>query len=262
MVDGAVVGEAAFAEPAVVADAELLEIVADVGEDVAEGEVERLPETVCAEERPGPLDHGVDVQVLVARRRVRREVGENGGCGAHQGTSRALDELVGDRAEVIAAIAVARERELFAEAFEVAQPDARREDIHLPAGVVDVVLAMHAEAGGVEQVGERCAERSVATVADVQRTRRIRRDELDDDALARAELAPAIRAALVDDARQFGLAGRGREEEIDEAGSRDFDARNQVVCRQCCDDRLCKVTRLALAPPWRAVDATFDAKSP
>jgi hypothetical protein len=33
--------------------------------------------------------------------------------------------------------------------------NADREDVHLPAGIVDVVLAVHAEAGRVEQVGER-----------------------------------------------------------------------------------------------------------
>ena len=42
VVDRAAVLEAALAEPAVVADAELLEVVADVGEDVGESEVERL----------------------------------------------------------------------------------------------------------------------------------------------------------------------------------------------------------------------------
>ena len=82
--------------------------------------------------------------------------------------------------------------------LEIAQPDADREDVHLPAGIVDVVLAVHVVAGGLEQVGERRADRRPAAVADVQRAGRIRRHELDDHLAAarrpcsRRSAAPSV----------------------------------------------------------------------
>ena len=245
VVDRAAVLEAALAEPAVVADAELLEVVADVGEDVGESEVECLAKAGRAEQRPGALDDGVDVRVLVALGRIRRQVREHDRGGLMQRASRALDQLVGDRAEVIAAIAIGWERELFAEALQVAQPHARGEDFHLPPGVVDVVLAVHVEAGGVEQVRERRAERRVPAVADVQRPRGIRGDELHHHLPAGADRGATVAAAAVDHSREFSLIGGGCEKEIDESGSRNLDAGHEFAGRQRRDDRLRQVARLA-----------------
>ena len=53
MLDRAIVGQAAFAEPAVEPDTELVKVLADVGEDVAERQVERLPKAIGAEQRLG-----------------------------------------------------------------------------------------------------------------------------------------------------------------------------------------------------------------
>jgi hypothetical protein len=78
---------------------------------------------------------------------------------------------------------------------------------------------VHAVAGGVEQVGERRAERGMATVPDVQRAGRVRGDELDDDALPAAELAAPVGRALLGDAQQF-LVIRGRASTMAWATSR------------------------------------------
>ena len=154
-------------------------------------------------------------------------------------------ELPGDRQQVVAAIAVGREREPFAAALEVAQPDADREDVHLPAGVVDVVLAMHAEAGRVEQVGERGAECCVSPVTHVQGAGRIRGHELDHHALAAAQLASPIALGEFEHAREFLVVGPRREVEVDKAGARDLDTRDAIAPGQRADDRLRELTGLS-----------------
>ena len=84
------------------------------GEDVVECELERPAKAVFAEQRCGALDDGVDVDVLVAGRRVGRQVAEDLGRRADQRAAGDFDELVGDRVQVIAPVTVARERELLA----------------------------------------------------------------------------------------------------------------------------------------------------
>ena len=115
---------------------------------------------------------------------------------------------LGHGAHVVAAIAVRRERERLAAEFEVAQPHARREDVHLAAGVVHVVLAVHAPAVGLEQVRDRRAEGGVPAVADVQRPGRVRGDELDDRAPAAAVVAAPVACALREHARSSRPARR------------------------------------------------------
>jgi hypothetical protein len=61
-------------------------------------------------------------------------------------------ELRSDGMHVVAAIAVRWERQRCAGGLQVPQPGAEREDIHLPAGIVDVVLAVHAVAGDAQKI--------------------------------------------------------------------------------------------------------------
>ncbi len=56
---------------------------------------------------------------------------------------------------------------------------------HLRAGVIDVELARHVVTPKFEHAGERIAVGGVAGVADVHRSGRVGRDELDQDALRR-----------------------------------------------------------------------------
>ncbi len=129
----------------------------------------------------------------------------------------------GDRQQVVALVAVRRERHRLAEPLEVAQPDADREDVDLPAGVVDVELAVDGVSGGEQQVAERGAVGGVPAVADVQRPGRVRRHELEQDPLAAAGRAPAVGVALVEGRAELGVVGGRREVEVDEAGTGDLD---------------------------------------
>ena len=132
-------------------------------------------------------DDGVDVLVLVAPvRLVGWKAREDLRGGAAERIAVTLAQPLRDRAHVVAAVAVGWKPELLAAQLEVTQPHAGREDVHLAARVVHVVLAVHAPAVGREQVRDAGAEGGMPAVADVQGPGRIRGHELDDGPAARA----------------------------------------------------------------------------
>ena len=69
----------------------------------------------------------------------------------------------------------------------------QRQILNLHAGVVVVELAADLVALRLQQRRERIAERRLSPVTDMQRSSRIRRDELDDRRFAGAALAVAVR---------------------------------------------------------------------
>ena len=81
-----------------------------------------------------------------------RQAAQHDGGGAPERVALRRVQSRGHRAHVVAAVAVRGEGQRFAAQLEIAQPHARREDVHLPACVVHVVLAVHAPAVGLEQV--------------------------------------------------------------------------------------------------------------
>ena len=183
--------------------------------------------------------------VLVTRRSIGRQPREHLRSGPQQRTADAFDEFLRDRADVITPIAVLGKRKLLAKALQVAQPDAGREYFHLSTGIVDVVLALHGETGGVEQVRERCAECGETTVTNMQRARGIRRNEFDENPCTAAGGGAPVSLCLFEHLQQFRVICRRSEEEIDEAGSCNVDLRDQFARRQCIDDLLGKLARLA-----------------
>ncbi len=226
------VAEVAFGVPAVEADAELGQVVADVGEDRRESLVEHGLEVRRAEQRLRARDNGVYIGVFVAALGlVGRQPGEHLGRGTAQRLAAARAQRRRDRAQVIPAIAVRRELETLAAELEIAQPHRRSQDLHLAAGVVHVVLAVHAPAVGLQQVRDRRAERRVAAVADVQRPGRVGRDELDDGGPAAPAVAAPVGRARRVHARDLALPGGGRQEEVDESRPRDLGPGDQLVRR-------------------------------
>ena len=96
-----------------------------------------------------------------------------------------LGKLTAQDRQVLAAIAVLGD-ELVVAAERLGVPDERRlvEQLHLRAGVVDVVLAADVEAGGGERLGECAAEHGAARVADVYGPGRVDAHKLDLDGTA------------------------------------------------------------------------------
>ena len=107
--------------------------------------------------------------------------------------------------------------------LQVAHSHRLTEDVHLRTVVVNVVLALHVEVGVLEHVAQRVADGGPATVAHVQRTGGVGRDELDlgAQAVAHVDLAPVV--ARLDDGTEDLVVGSGVEVEVDEAGASDLD---------------------------------------
>ena len=186
--------------------------------------VEHAAERRIAEEQAGAHDDRVNVLVLVsALRCVRRKTREDLGGRSDQAGTLGRVHLGGDRQQVVAPVAVGGELEALAAFLEVAQPGARRENLHLAAGIVHVILARRPKAHGVEQIGDARAIRRVPAVSHVQGTGGIRRDEFHQHAPAAAQIGAAIRIPELENAPDLGVIGALVQEEIDESGAGDLD---------------------------------------
>ena len=243
LLDQAGVEQRALGEPLVEGDAELLQIFAAVAELLGEGETMH-PGVVAGEQALGVGDQRVEVAFLVGldRRRVLQHVG--GGDGG-KAVAVAFLDLGGHLLHVVALVGVGREGHGDAEEVEVAQPGGQRQDVHLPPGVVDVVLAGHVEAGELEHVGERGAVGGAAAVADVERAGGVGRDELDLH-LDAALLAAAEGLALVEHALHDGRLGVGGQREVDEAGAGHLGLGHQGRGRQLGQQQARQFARVAL----------------
>ena len=138
-----------------------------------------------------------------------------------------VGERLGYRHRVVAGTERLR-RHVGVDEVLIASADTLAENPHLPAGVVEVVLARDGVARPVEQVRDGIAEHGVAAMPHRQRPCRIRRDVLDDRRLPGALVGPsvvrALREHIGDAAREVGVG----EAEVDEAGPRDLHPRNAV----------------------------------
>ncbi len=225
---GARGGQRALAEPVVVAYAELAEVLLDVGQAPFQTGIEDQPIVGVAEQRAGAADERVDVGFLVAALRlVGREPLGNLESAAPQAVALARAQRARDFDHVVAAVAVVGEANRHAAELEVAQPHARGEDVHLPAGVIDVVLAVHLVTVGLEEVGQRGAVGRTAAVADVQRAVGIGGDEFHRHRFARLLRLPAVAIALFDHAPHGADQADRTDPEIDESGAGDRSAFDQ-----------------------------------
>ena len=104
------------------------------------------------------------------------------------------------------------------------------EPVDLGAVVVEVVLPRDLRAGGLEQPGERVADRGPADAPDVDRAGRVGADELEVDALPGRGVVPAVRRTggqdLGDDLAE-GLTG---EPDVEEPRAGDLDASTPSTC--------------------------------
>ncbi len=112
-----------------------------------------------------------------------------------------LQDVASDVRDVVAPVAVLGQAHVPAQLLEEPRLDGPPEPVHLPAGVVEVVLALDTPPLVVEQRRQGVPDRRVACVADRQRTGRVRTDELHLD-------APAVRLG--------GAVGRAARHDIAE----------------------------------------------
>ena len=149
-----------------------------------------------------------------------------------------------DPAHVPAPIAVRGKRDRLPAALQVPQPYAQREDVHLAARVVDVVLALHVVPGRFEEVRDAGAVRGAPSVPDVQRAGGVRGHELHLDAAAFAERRAREPRAFAEDAAHHRGERLRRDAEVDEAGIGDRDRGDRGRFRQPRHDALGDLARL------------------
>ena len=189
-----------------------------------------------------PGHRRIDASVGVERTFERIAVESHAECGevavlflAQLGDGEAADRLdVGkivadlveialrELADVFAAVAVLGELARFAEDLAGARTHRYGEIPDLLPGVVVVELARDVAALPLEQVRDGVAERRLPAVTDVERSGRIGRDELDDDALAGALAAASVALPGIEDRPNDVLACRGRNPHVDEPGPGNF----------------------------------------
>ncbi len=135
-----------------------------------------------------------------------------------------------DVPDIVALVAVAGKGKGLAAKVQVAQVNAGREYVHLPAGIVDVILTVYLVAGGDQQVGNRGAISCAAPVTDVQRPGRVGGYKFDLHGFAGANSTAAEGFTLGQNLSQHGVVGRRGKIEVDKARPGDLDPGDDVGC--------------------------------
>ncbi len=136
---------------------------------------------------------------------------------------------------VVALVAVPGEGQGEAVDLQIAQPGGQGEDVHLPPGIVDVILAGDGVARRLQHVGEAGAEGRAAPVAHMEGPRGIGGDELHLHLAALAPVAAPVGGPGGLDGAHHGLFGGGGEMDVAEAGPGDFGAGDIGRGGQRCD---------------------------
>ncbi len=114
--------------------------------------------------------------------------------------------------QVLARVEPVRDRpDRLAQSLAIAQMGRAGEQVHLRAGVVDVVLALDPKPGFGQQCRERIADHGAAAVADMHRPGRVGRNEFDIDPLAAADRRIAKAGSGSEDRAQLCVPNLGRQ---------------------------------------------------
>src|SRR5581483_10248140 len=183
--------------------------------------VERVLVEVAIEADAEPVLRRADV----GEDRLLGGVAERGAVVVHERVAVALHEPARDVADVVSLVAVLGEVGGPADRLEVARAHRLGEDLHLAAGVVEVVLALDVVIGAGEEPGERVAEDGVPPVTDGERSGRVRAHELDLDSRAAPEGGDA-EGGVVAHARELLVPEAVGELDVDESGTRDVARRD------------------------------------
>ena len=119
--------------------------------------------------------------------------------------------------------------------FKPPQPNAGAQNVHLPAGIIDIVLAMHRKTCSLKKVADRCAIGCVPTVSDMQWTGWVSRYEFQQKSRAIPLCLVTVCAARFQNCVQLGMEGGWTQVKIDESWASDLHFRNLIVIAQGVD---------------------------
>jgi len=237
--------QAALREPPVEAHAKLIQIVADVLNHGFQRSLEAGFITLVAEHLARPGDQRVDkdfrITVLV---NIRRQAIDHIGSVVAQIVAMSTTDFAGNIVDVVAPVAVGGECDSLASQFQVAQPDRDGQNVHLPAIVIDVVLAMHAVTGSGQDGAEAGPMRRTSAVTDVEWPGRVGTDVLQQHFFPASRRRPAVFITklqhIADDHAQVMGAGK----EVQESRSGNLDLVDALGLRQTLENHLGQITRL------------------
>jgi len=198
------------------------------------------------------VDVEVDAEIVQARLDVAEHQVDAGGAERllqllgrqrTQVTRVHLHDPRGDVEDVLPAVAVVGRR-----LVAVRRDQAAREPVDLRAVVVEVVLARDHAALRLEDPREAVADGRPTGAADVDRTGRVRRDELEVHRDAVVEGAAAVALARLHDLLREQSRRRGIEGDVQEAGAGDLGGRDPVHRFECRRKRSRELSRIEGEP--------------
>ncbi len=142
-----------------------------------------------------------------------------------------IDDPLGNLSDVLAVVPVLGERHRAPEKLEVARAGRLGQELHLPACVIEVVLACDLVAGALEQPRDRVAQHRLPPVPDREGAGRVRAHELHLHATTLPRLRVAVRVSPREDLSQRLPPQRVGHEDVDEPRPGDLDPLDRIRTR-------------------------------
>ncbi len=220
-VDRAPLGQGPLRIPLLILHPKLSQVRADVVQDDIEPKLKAVAVAVVPQQPLGGADQGVDVGLLVAPLQaglfIRRGPGKDLLRLHPVGVPVLPVQGGGNVPDIVTLITVAWELDGLAAQFQVAQPHGGAQDVHLAAGVVDVILPMDLIAHRCQQVGHRRSIGRAAPVADMQGTGGVGGDEFHLNTLAGTESGATIIGPGAENGRDHCQVSVPGKKKVDEA---------------------------------------------
>jgi len=151
-----------------------------------------------------------------------------------------VGQLPGNVTNVISAVAIAGKGDLLTLIFEVPQPDAGGQDVHLASGIIDVVFAMDIETGCRQKICDHRAIGGAAAMSDVQGACWVCGNKLNLNLETFTHAAEAISISSVDYLFNDSILGFGVDKKINEAGPCDLGLQHCRILWESGDQSLGK----------------------
>ena len=134
--------------------------------------------------------------------------------------------------------------DVFAQRFFIAKVRRTRQNINLRPGIVHVIFARYVISGFFQQFRQSVSENSAASVPDMHRSRRVRRNEFNIDSAAVSDIRRTERRSRFQYFFQTTVPKRFGQAHIDKAGTCNFNAFDNVAFFKPFNQQSRKITRL------------------
>ncbi len=211
--------QGAFGEPAVEGHTEFRQIVLAIGQLGFQCKTVHLF-VVVAEQALGIRDQVIKVAFGING--SINGISDNFTPAPLEATACGAAQLLRHDPYVVAAIGIGGKLDSFTALLNVAQPCRQCQDVHLPAGIVDIVLTRYVESGGLQDGGKAGTVGGAAAMADMQGTGWVGGNKFDLGLLVLPVFAAAVARSRGQHAADDLLFVRLRQKQVDESCAGDF----------------------------------------